>query len=45
MLMNQISGVPEPMLLNLFLWGLKTEIHRELLITPPQSLNDAMLKA
>ena len=44
-LMNRISGAPEPMLLNFFLWGLKTEIHRELLITPPQSLNDAMLKA
>ena len=33
------------MLLNFFLWGLKTEIRRELLITLPQSLNDAMLKA
>ena len=44
-LMNRISGVSEPILLNFFLWGLKTEIRRELLITPPQSLNDAMMKA
>ena len=44
-LMNRISGVSEHMLLNFFLWGLKTEIRRELLITPPQSLNDAMMKA
>ena len=33
------------MLLNFFYWGLKTEIRRELLITPPKSLNDAMSKA
>ena len=44
-LMNHILGVPEPMLLNFFLWGLKTKICRELLITPPHSLNDVMMKA
>ena len=43
--MNTISGVLEPMLLNFFIWGLKIEIRLELLITPPQSLNDAMMKA
>ena len=45
MLTNQISGVSKRTLLNFFLWGLKMEILHELVITPPQSLNDAMLKA
>ena len=45
MLMNRISSILEPMLLNFFLWGFQTEIRRELLITPSQSLNDAMLNA
>ena len=44
-LMNRLSGVSEHMLLNFFLWGLKTEIRRELLIHPPQSLTEAMMKA
>ena len=44
-LMNRLSGVTEPMLLNFFLWGLKTEIHKELLIHPPQSLMETMMKA
>ena len=44
-LMNRISGVTELMLLNFFLWGLKTEIRRELLITLPTSLIETMIKA
>ena len=43
--MNRISGVLEPILLNFFLWALKTEIRRKEPITPAQSLNDTMTKA
>ena len=43
--MNKISRVIESMLLNFFLCSLKTEIHRELLINPLQSLTDAIIKA
>lgn len=42
MLMTRITGVSEQMFLNFFLWGLKMEIMRELLMHPPHSLAEAM---
>lgn len=44
-LMTRISGVSEPLFLNFFIWGLKTDIRRELLIARPMSLTDAMAMA
>ncbi|XP_062104440.1 uncharacterized protein LOC133815643 [Humulus lupulus] len=44
-LMPRITGVPESMFLNFFIWGLKVEIRRELLMLPPKDLADAMAKA
>lgn len=44
-LMTRITGVAEPMFLNFFIWGLKAEIRRELLIAPPLNLMEAMAKA
>ncbi|XP_030479163.2 uncharacterized protein LOC115696402 [Cannabis sativa] len=44
-LMTKISGVPEQYFLNYFVWGLKTEIRRELLLAKPTDLADAMTKA
>lgn len=44
-LMIRITGVSECMFLNFFIWGLKPEIRRELLIFPPVSLVEAMDKA
>ncbi|XP_073153183.1 uncharacterized protein [Henckelia pumila] len=44
-LMNRIEGVTKSMFLNFFIWGLHPEIRRELLITPPGSLNESMTKA
>ncbi|XP_073134566.1 uncharacterized protein [Henckelia pumila] len=44
-LMNRIEGVDETLFLNIFIWGLKPEIRRELLIHPPTSLIEAMNKA
>ncbi|KAF4391556.1 hypothetical protein G4B88_030707 [Cannabis sativa] len=44
-LMTKITGVPDQMLLNFFVWGLKLEIRRELLISRPCDLADAMAKA
>lgn len=43
--MNRITRVAEPLFLNFFIWGLKSEIQRELLIAPPTSLGEAMTKA
>ncbi|XP_062080683.1 uncharacterized protein LOC133785470 [Humulus lupulus] len=44
-LMTQISGVSEHFFLNFFVWGLKNEIRRELLLAKPVDLADAMAKA
>ncbi|XP_062092349.1 uncharacterized protein LOC133798158 [Humulus lupulus] len=44
-LMTKITGVSEQMYLNFFVWGLKLEIRRELLISRPCDLADAMAKA
>ena len=44
-LMTRISGVPEQYFLNYFIWGLKTEIRRELLLSRPSDLAEAMAKA
>ncbi|XP_062103343.1 uncharacterized protein LOC133814394 [Humulus lupulus] len=44
-LMTQISGVSEQYFLNFFVWGLKNEIRRELLMAKPVDLVDAMAKA
>lgn len=44
-LMTRITGVGEPMFLSFFVWGLKMEIRRELLISPPLNLAEAMAKA
>ncbi|KAM6583243.1 hypothetical protein CsatB_010245 [Cannabis sativa] len=44
-LMTQISGVSEQYFLNFFVWGLKNEIRRELLLARPVDLADAMAKA
>lgn len=40
-----IVGVSEAMYLNFFLWGLKPDIRRELLLSKPMDLADAMAKA
>ena len=40
-----ISGVSEPMFLNFFIWGLKSEIPTEILIHRPLTLAEAMAKA
>ncbi|XP_060962287.1 uncharacterized protein LOC133032379 [Cannabis sativa] len=45
MLMPRITGVADSMFLNFFIWGLKLEIRRELLMAPPANLADAMAKA
>lgn len=37
-LMNRIVDVSESMFLNFFIWGLKPDIRRELLINPPKDL-------
>ncbi|XP_062104283.1 uncharacterized protein LOC133815460 [Humulus lupulus] len=44
-LMPRISGVDQSMFLNFFVWGLKLEIRRELLMLKPVDLADAMAKA
>lgn len=44
-LMPRITGVSEAMFLNFFVWGLKLEIRRELLLLKPIDLSDAMAKA
>ncbi|KAF4377290.1 hypothetical protein F8388_012391 [Cannabis sativa] len=44
-LMTRISGVSEHLFLNFFVWGLKMEIQRELLMAKPTDLADAMAKA
>ncbi|XP_030479409.2 uncharacterized protein LOC115696659 [Cannabis sativa] len=44
-LMTQIKGVSEQYFLNFFVWGLKNEIRRELLLAKPIDLADAMAKA
>ena len=44
-LMTQISGVPDALFLNFFVWGLKLSIRRELLLMAPTDLADAMAKA
>lgn len=44
-LMPRITGVSEAMFLNFFIWGLKLEIRRELLMLKPVDLADAMAKA
>lgn len=44
-LMPRITGVSEAMFLNFFIWGLKLEIRRELLMLKPEGLADAMAKA
>lgn len=44
-LMTRTSGVPDQYFLNYFVWGLKTEIRRELLLSKPTDLADAMAKA
>lgn len=43
-LMDHIVG-SMTMFLNFFIWGLKPKIRRELLINPPTSLTEAMVKA
>ncbi|XP_060969922.1 uncharacterized protein LOC133037114 [Cannabis sativa] len=45
MLMPRITGVEDSMFLNFFIWGLKLEIRRELLMAPHANLVDAMAKA
>lgn len=44
-LFNQVEGIPESMLIIFFVWGLKMQIRRELLLAPPKNLTDAMSKA
>lgn len=44
-LMPRITGVSEPMFMNFFVWGLKMDIRRELLLSKPVDLGDAMAKA
>ncbi|XP_062093442.1 uncharacterized protein LOC133799441 [Humulus lupulus] len=44
-LMPRISGVADSMFLNFFIWGLKLDIRRELLLAKPVDLADAMAKA
>lgn len=44
-LMTRITGVPDSMFLNFFVWGLKQEIRREILIAQPKDLADAIAKA
>ncbi|XP_062104135.1 uncharacterized protein LOC133815295 [Humulus lupulus] len=44
-LMPRITGVADAMFLNFFVWGLKLEIRRELLLAKPVDLADAMAKA
>ncbi|XP_062114581.1 uncharacterized protein LOC133825687 [Humulus lupulus] len=44
-LMPRITGVQESMFLNFFIWWLKLEIRRELLMVKPVDLADAMAKA
>ncbi|XP_062109432.1 uncharacterized protein LOC133820560 [Humulus lupulus] len=44
-LMPRITGVQDSMFLNFFIWGLKLEIRRELLMAKPIDLADAMAKA
>ncbi|XP_060969861.1 uncharacterized protein LOC133037067 [Cannabis sativa] len=44
-LMPRITGVSEAMFMNFFVWGLKLEIRRELLLSAPLNLSDAMAKA
>lgn len=40
-----VEGIPESMLIIFFVWGLKMEIRRDLLLAPPKILTDAMSKA
>ncbi|CAI9757981.1 unnamed protein product [Fraxinus pennsylvanica] len=44
-LMTRITCVSESMFLNFFVWGLKLEIRREILMAHPQDLADAMARA
>ncbi|KAF4346936.1 hypothetical protein G4B88_002938 [Cannabis sativa] len=44
-LITQILGVSEQFFINYFMWGLKNEIRRELLLSKPVDLADAMAKA
>lgn len=44
-LMTRITGVSESMFLNFFVWGLKTEVCREILMARPYDLAKAMAKA
>ncbi|XP_062075982.1 uncharacterized protein LOC133780122 [Humulus lupulus] len=44
-LMPRITGVSDAMFLNFFIWGLKMDIRRELLLSKPVDLSDAMAKA
>ena len=43
--MTKITRVPDSMFLNFFVWGLKTEIRREILVAQPDDLSGAMAKA
>ncbi|MCI78898.1 hypothetical protein A2U01_0100169, partial [Trifolium medium] len=43
--MTRTTGVSDELFLNFFIWGLKPEIHRELLLSPPINLADAMARA
>ncbi|XP_062118280.1 uncharacterized protein LOC133831890 [Humulus lupulus] len=44
-LMTRVTGVSEHLFMNFFIWGLKMEIRRELLLTKPVDLANAMEKA
>ncbi|XP_062118768.1 uncharacterized protein LOC133832416 [Humulus lupulus] len=44
-LMIRIIGVEETMFINFFVWGLNLDIRRELLLSTPTNLADAMAKA
>ena len=43
--MTRITRVPDSMFLNFFVWGLKTEIRRDILVAQPDDLSGAMAKA
>ncbi|KAH9745584.1 hypothetical protein KPL70_004126 [Citrus sinensis] len=44
-LMNQVTGISEPLLISFFITGLKPDIHRELLFAWPSSLMEAFALA
>ena len=44
-LMTRMTGVPDFMFLNFFVWGLKTEIRRKILMAQQNDLSDTMAKA